>query len=228
MLETNHVTKKFLNTTALDDVSFTIAPGKIYALLGPNGSGKTTWMKIAAGLSKPTSGEVLYEDEPVGVKSRKYIAYMSTESYFYDWMSVQDVRSWFADFFDDFDPSRFDNLLEKMHLPADKKLKNLSSGMLAKLKTAGVLSRHAKVYLLDEPLNGIDLLSRDAIMNTIISAAQPDTAIVISSHLVEELEQYVTDAIFIHNGHLIKTVDTEDVRSEDHDSLADLYREIMK
>ena len=228
MLETNHVTKKFLNTTALDDVSFTIAPGKIYALLGPNGSGKTTWMKIAAGLSKPTSGEVLYEDEPVGVKSRKYIAYMSTESYFYDWMSVQDVRSWFADFFDGFDPSRFDNLLEKMHLPADKKLKNLSSGMLAKLKTAGVLSRHAKVYLLDEPLNGIDLLSRDAIMNTIISAAQPDTAIVISSHLVEELEQYVTDAIFIHNGHLIKTVDTEDVRSEDHDSLADLYREIMK
>lgn len=228
MLETNHVTKKFLNTTALDDVSFTIALGKIYALLGPNGSGKTTWMKIAAGLSKPTSGEVLYEDEPVGVKSRKYIAYMSTESYFYDWMSVQDVRSWFADFFDGFDPSRFDNLLEKMHLPADKKLKNLSSGMLAKLKTAGVLSRHAKVYLLDEPLNGIDLLSRDAIMNTIISAAQPDTAIVISSHLVEELEQYVTDAIFIHNGHLIKTVDTEDVRSEDHDSLADLYREIMK
>ena len=228
MLETNHVTKKFLNTTALDDVSFTIAPGKIYALLGPNGSGKTTWMKIAASLSKPTSGEVLYEDEPVGVKSRKYIAYMSTESYFYDWMSVQDVRSWFADFFDGFDPSRFDNLLEKMHLPADKKLKNLSSGMLAKLKTAGVLSRHAKVYLLDEPLNGIDLLSRDAIMNTIISAAQPDTAIVISSHLVEELEQYVTDAIFIHNGHLIKTVDTEDVRSEDHDSLADLYREIMK
>ena len=86
MLETNHVTKKFLNTTALDDVSFTIAPGKIYALLGPNGSGKTTWMKIAAGLSKPTSGEVLYEDEPVGVKSRKYIAYMSTESYFYDLM----------------------------------------------------------------------------------------------------------------------------------------------
>ena len=84
------------------------------------------------------------------------------------------------------------------------------------------------MYLLDEPLNGIDLLSRDAIMNTIISAAQPDTAIVISSHLVEELEQYVTDAIFIHNGHLIKTVDTEDVRSEDHDSLADLYREIMK
>ncbi|MEE8806972.1 MAG: ABC transporter ATP-binding protein [Lactimicrobium sp.] len=228
MLETKHLTKKFLNTTALDDVSFTIAPGKIYALLGPNGSGKTTWMKIAAGLSKPTSGEVLYEGEPVGVSSRKDIAYMSTESFFYDWMNVQDIRSWFADFFDDFDAARFDELLQKMELPADKKLKNLSSGMLAKLKTAGVLSRHAKVYLLDEPLNGIDLLSRDAIMDTIISASAPDTAIVISSHLVEELEQYVTDAVFIHNGHLIKTVDTEDVRSEAHDSLADLYREIMK
>ncbi|MDD6257782.1 MAG: ATP-binding cassette domain-containing protein [Erysipelotrichaceae bacterium] len=228
MLETNHLTKKFLNTTALDDVSFTIEPGRIYALLGPNGSGKTTWMKIAAGLCRPTSGEVLYEGAPVGVQSRKHIAYMSTESFFYDWMNVQDVRTWFADFFDDFDPARFDDLIQKMQLPVDRKLKTMSSGMLAKLKTAAVLSRQAKVYLLDEPLNGIDLLSRDVIMETIISASQPDAAIVISSHLVEELEQYVTNAVFIHNGHLIKTVDSEDVRSEEHDSLADLYREIMK
>ena len=121
MLESFEVTKKFLGKTAVDGVSIKLEPGHIYAMLGPNGSGKTTWMKMAAGLIKPTSGVIKYKDEPVGVKSRKEIAYMSTEPYFYDWMTIGDVGKYYQDFFGDFSMEAFDEMLQEMNL--EKKLK---------------------------------------------------------------------------------------------------------
>ena len=153
---------------------------------------------------------------------------MPTESFFYPWMIVADVGDYYADFFEDFDLDRFRDLIRDMELPADAKVKSLSSGMNAKLRFAAAISRKARVYLLDEPLNGIDLVARDAVMKAVISVMSPDTAVVISSHLVEEVESFVSTAIFLRNGKLLEIADTEDLRTRTGKSLADRYRELMQ
>lgn len=226
MLESKEITKKFGLKTAVDGISLTLAPGKIYAMLGPNGSGKTTWMKMAAGLIKPTSGEMLYNGQSVGSESKREIAYMSTEPYFYNWMTVKDVGKYYEDFFEDFSMERYHSLLERMQLTEDLKTKTLSSGMMAKLKIAVTMARKAKVILLDEPLNGIDLMARDEIMQSIVETADRDVTLVISSHLVEELERLADSAIFIKESHLIEVCDTEELRFKYGKSIVDRYREI--
>ncbi len=203
MLKSVDVTKKFVGKTAVDGITMSLEPGHIYAMLGPNGSGKTTWMKMAAGLIKPTSGVVNYNGSPVGVDSRRDVAYMSTEPYFYDWMTIGDVGKYYQDFFADFSMEKYDEMLQDMALEKKLKCKNLSSGMLAKLKVAVTMARDAKVYMLDEPLNGIDLLARDEVLNAIIKHAGEDKVLLVSSHLVEELESVVDYAIFINRSKLI-------------------------
>ena len=173
MLESKEITKVFGKKTAVDHISLKVEPGYIYAMLGPNGSGKTTWMKMAAGLIKPTSGEMYYNGRPLDVDSRREIAYMSTEPYFYNWMSAADVGKYYQDFFADFSMEKYRKLLAFMELTEDMKTKSLSSGMMAKLKIAVTLARDAKVIMLDEPLNGIDLLARDRIMKSIVETAGP-------------------------------------------------------
>lgn len=226
MLECREVTKQYGKKTAVDRISLSIEPGKIYALLGPNGSGKTTWMKMAAGLVKPGSGEFLYKGEPVGVESRKEVAYMSTEPYFYTWMTADDVGKYYNDFFEDFSMKRYLRLLEYMELTPDMKTKTLSSGMMAKLKIAVTMARNARVYLLDEPLNGIDLLARDQIMTSVLEAAGPEVALVLSSHLVDELERIVDAAIFIKDGQVAAQWNVEELRRSQGRSIVELYREI--
>lgn len=226
MLECKNITKKYGSKTAVDSISLTIEPGKIYALLGPNGSGKTTLMKMAIGLVKPTSGDFYYNNEKIGSNSRREIAYMSTEPYFYPWMTAGDVGAYYQDFFEDFSMQKYDDLLERMQLDKSLKVKSLSSGMMAKLKIAVTMARKAKVYLLDEPLNGIDLLARDEIMTSIIDAARDDVAIVISSHLVDELERVIDTAYFIKDAHLVKTSQVEELRFTEGKSIVDEYREI--
>ena len=226
MLESRDVTMKFGAVTAVDQVTLQLQPGHIYALLGPNGSGKTTWMKLATGLLKPTSGGMFWNGEPVGVKSREDIAYMSTEPYFYTWMSIRDVGRYYQDFFRDFDPERFAELLKRMELQNTLKVKNLSSGMMAKLKVAVTLARQAKVWLLDEPFNGIDLIARDAIARSILEAAGEDRIIALSSHLVEEMEAVTDRAVFIRKGVLVESCDLEEMRQRTGQSMADRYRSI--
>lgn len=227
MLETKNLTKRFGGRPVLDNVSFDIEAGHTYLLLGPNGSGKTTWMKTAASLTKPSEGGIYWNDAPVGIESRKEISYMPTESYFFDWMSVGDVGQYFADFFDDFDMEKFEQLLSMFGLTRDMKVKNLSSGMNAKLRLAACLARKAYVYLLDEPLNGVDLIAADQVIAAVIQAMDPAVAIVISSHQVEKLESLASTAIFIRDGHILDIVDTEKERIETKESLADRYRELM-
>lgn len=226
MLECKNITKKYGSKTAVDSISLKIEPGRIYAFLGPNGSGKTTLMKMAIGLVKPTSGNFYYNDSPIGQNSRSEIAYMSTEPYFYPWMTAKDVGDYYQDFFSDFSMKKYEYLLERMHLEKSMKTKSLSSGMMAKLKIAVTMARKAKVYLLDEPLNGIDLLARDEIMTSIIEAADSDTAIALSSHLVDELEKIIDTAYFIKDGHLVKTSQVEELRISEGKSIVDEYREI--
>ena len=146
MLESREITKVFGKKTAVDHISMKLMPGYIYAMLGPNGSGKTTWMKMAAGLIKPTSGQMFFKDRPLDVDSRREIAYMSTEPYFYTWMTVGDVGKYYQDFFEDFSMEHYLSLLERMELTQDMKTKSLSSGMMAKLKIAVTLARDARQF----------------------------------------------------------------------------------
>ena len=227
MLESKELTKKFGSKTAVDQVSVTMEPGHIYAMLGPNGSGKTTWMKMAAGLIKPTAGEVFFAGKPVGLESRKEVAYMSTEPYFYSWMTIGDAGKYYADFFEDFSMDRYLSMLHDMDLSEKDKIRTLSSGMVAKMKIALTLARDAKVYMLDEPFNGIDLLARDEIRAAILEAALPGKLLLLSSHLVEEMEAIADRAVFIRLGKLIEVRDLEEMRETDGVSMADRYREIF-
>ena len=227
MLESKELTKKYGDKTAVDCVSLSMEPGHIYAMLGPNGSGKTTWMKMAAGLVKPTSGTVCFNGVPVGIESRKYVAYMSTEPYFYDWMNIEAAGKYYQDFFDDFSMERFLHMLHEMDLDEKDKIRTLSSGMVAKMKIALTLARDAKVYMLDEPFNGIDLLARDEIRPAILRAAVPEKLLLLSSHLVEEMEAIADRAVFIRNGRLVEVRDLEEMREVDGVSMADRYRSIF-
>ena len=226
MITSKNLTKKFGSKTAVDAVNLSLTPGHVYAMLGPNGSGKTTWMKMAAALMKPTSGEVLYDGAPVGVESRRHVAYMSTEPYFYSWMTVRDVGRYYQDFFEDFSSDKYDRLIREMDLEQDMKTRTLSSGMMAKLKIAVTMARDAKVYMLDEPFNGIDLLARDEIRQCILREASEDKILLLSSHLVEEMEAVCDTAVFIRQGKLVEVRGLEEMREKDHVSMADRYREI--
>ncbi len=226
MLQCNRVTKKYMKMTAVDNISIDFIPGKIYALLGSNGSGKTTLMKMVAGLVKPTSGSITLSGIPIGVETKKHIAYMPTESYFYSYMSCADIGKYYADFFEDFSIEQYNNYLNEMHLTPDMKASKMSSGMMAKLKLAVTLSRDASLIMLDEPLNGVDIVAREQVINTIISKASPDRTIIMSSHLVDELEAIIDNAVFIKDGVIVSHGDAESLRTASGMSIVDQYKRI--
>lgn len=226
MLQCNRVTKKYMKMTAVDNISIDFIPGKIYALLGSNGSGKTTLMKMVAGLVKPTSGNITLSGIPIGVETKKHIAYMPTESYFYSYMSCADIGKYYADFFEDFSIEQYNNYLNEMHLTPDMKASKMSSGMMAKLKLAVTLSRDASLIMLDEPLNGVDIVAREQVINTIISKASPDRIIIMSSHLVDELEAIIDNAVFIKDGVIVSHGDAESLRTASGMSIVDQYKRI--
>lgn len=226
MLSTRDVVKRYLGKVAVAGISFDVEPGKIYALLGPNGSGKTTWMKMVAGLIKPTMGTITYKGTTIGPETKRKIAYMSTEPFFYNFMTVDSVGKYYEDFFDDFDRRKYDELIARMGLNMKDKSKNLSSGLAAKLKIAATLARKSEVYLLDEPLNGIDIIAREQIINCILEAATDNASLIISSHLVDELEKIIDNAIFIKEGNLVLAGEAEQIRAQHQKSIVDLYKEI--
>lgn len=227
MLECRGLTKWFGSKEAVADLTLNIEKGKIYGLLGENGSGKTTWMKMVSGLTKPGIGEIIYDGHILGYEDKAKIAYMATEPFFYDFMKVQDVGEYYRAFFEDFDMDRYVELVGKMGLTPDMKVKSLSSGMAAKLKLAATLARQAELYLLDEPLNGIDYKAREEIINLILEEADGENTFVISTHLLEEIESFIEYAIFIKDGHLIDKVCLEAERMRSGRSLAEIYVDIM-
>ncbi len=226
LVQCNDLVKKYMNKTAVNGITLDLEEGKIYALLGPNGSGKTTLMKIIAGLVKPTGGIVNYKGNPIGVESKKKVAYMSTEPFFYNYMTVEDVGKYYKDFFEDFDSRRYEELIGRMELGMKDKAKNLSSGLAAKLKIAATLARKAELYMLDEPLNGIDIIARERILTTILEVAREDAAILLSSHLVDELEKIIDSAVFIKSGSVVLNGEAEELRSAHGKSIVELYKEI--
>ncbi len=226
MIKCEHLVKKYMSTTAVSDLSLDIISGNIYALLGPNGSGKSTLMKMIAGLSKPSSGTITMDNHPLDYKAKAHIAYMPTEAYFFGYMNCINVGKYYRDFFADFDYDKYMRLLQEMDLDPKQKVREMSSGMMAKLKIVATLSRNAEVIMLDEPLNGIDIIAREKIIHTIVSNISDDTAVIMSSHLVDELEKIIDHAIFIKNGTCVLQGNAEELRIAQGKSIVDMYKEI--
>lgn len=224
MLEIKNLTRKYLSRAAVDGVTLTVEPGKTYALLGPNGSGKTTLMKMIAGLTKPTSGEILFDGCEVGVSTKAKIAYMPTENYFYNYMSIADAGRYYADFFQDFDLGKFNEMLRRMDLNAKDKIRQLSSGMAAKVRLALTLCRDAELMMFDEPLNGVDILTRAQVVNEIVENRASGRSMIISTHLVDELDPYIDYAIYMKHGVIEKMGSREELCRED--TLTGLYLKI--
>ena len=217
VLELKNVTKKYLRRMALDDV-------KTCLLLGPNGSGKTTMMKLIAGLSRPTSGEITLDGSPIGAATKAHIAYMPTENYFYNYMTIKDIGRYYADFFKDFDPREFDRQLAAMELDAADRIRQLSSGMAAKLRLALTLSRDAQLMMFDEPLNGVDILTRTQTIDAILAGRREGRTMLISTHLVDELEDVVDYTVFLKKGKLVMAGEKKDICAGR--TLRDLYIEV--
>ena len=228
LLQINDLTKKYYNKTALSNVSLNFEPGKIYGLLGPNGSGKTTLMKVVAGLHKQTSGNVLINDEELSYKTKAYVSYMPTENFMYDSFKVIDIVKFYNDMYKDFRIDYALNLINEISINLNYKISNLSSGQVAKLKSVIALSRDASIYMLDEPLNGVDVLSRDAIMDIITKSNNENKVIIISTHLVSEIEKILDTVIFLKDGIVEVFGDAEELRQSRQLSVEGLYKEVFR
>ena len=214
ILECRDLSKSFYTKKALNEVSLKLEGGKIYGLLGENGSGKTTWMKIISGLTKPTSGEILFKEHPWFYGDKAEIAYMSTEPFFYSFLDVNGVGQYYKDFFPDFDEKKFHEMVRRMSLEG-------------KMKVNATLSRKAELYLLDEPFNGIDYKAKEEILGMILESANEKNTFVISTHMIDEIESFIDEAIFIKDGEVVRRMSVEEERMQSGKSVADIYLEIM-
>lgn len=229
MIEFNGVTKDFGKTRALDHMTITFPKGKIIGLLGPNGSGKSTALKMIASLNKPDQGELLIEGLKPSKETRKGIAYLPEIDYIYSWMTVQDAINFMKGFYDDWNEDKNKKLMSFLELEPGMVIKKISKGMRAKVKLLLAFSRDAKIVLLDEPLSGIDILTRDQIIQTIIQDySAGEQTIIISTHEIQEVEGLVDDVVFIKKGTVILQGEADQLRVERGKSLVELTKEVYQ
>ncbi|WP_129721509.1 ABC transporter ATP-binding protein [Xylanivirga thermophila] len=220
--------KKFFNNKALDGFNIKVPIGSIVGLLGPNGSGKTTFMKIAAGLIKPSYGEIKIGGHEPGIITKSMVSYLPDTQHLYKWMRIADAIDFYDDMYDDFDRSKCMELLKFMNLTKDNKVTALSKGMYEKATLTLGLSRNAKLYIFDEPLGGIDPVAREKIMDAIISNFRTDCSFLISTHLVNDIERLFDRVTFISNGKAILEDNAEELREEKGKSIDDIYKEVFQ
>ncbi len=223
-----NLTKRFGAVTALDNLSLTIDSGRIIGLLGPNGSGKTTLIKIINGLLQPTSGAVYIEGDKPGPVTKPKVSYLPDINYLNNWMTVEQIVAMFNDFYTDFRPELAYDMINRLGIDKKQRLKTLSKGNKEKVSLILVMSRNAKLYVLDEPIAGVDPATRDYIINTIINNYNPEASVLISTHLISDIESVLDEVIFIKNGSIVIHDTVDNIRSQHSMSVDDLFREVFK
>ncbi|MCI8751042.1 MAG: ABC transporter ATP-binding protein [Lachnospiraceae bacterium] len=227
ILECHNLTKKYGSKVALDNISLSINSGKITGLLGPNGSGKTTLIKIASGILSASEGEVMAGGNRIGVESKKIVSYLPERPYFSPGMKVSETIKFFKDFYSDFSEDAAAEMLKSLEIKMDARIRTLSKGNREKVQLVLVMSRKAKLYLLDEPMGGVDPAARDFILKTILMNYNEEAGVIISTHLISDVEKVLDDVIFIRNGKMILHESVDQIRSEKGKSVDALFREVF-
>lgn len=228
LVEFKNVDKCFGHNKALDNISLKIEKGKIIGLLGPNGSGKTTMIKLINDLLSPTNGSVLINGEKPGIESKKVISYLPERTYLNMNNKVKDIIKYFKDFYEDFDAQKALKLLKKLEINPEVKLSTLSKGTKEKVQLILVMSRKADLYILDEPIGGVDPASRDYILNTILDNFNNGASMIICTHLIADIEKILDDVIFINKGRIVLNESAEDIRVKKKSTIDALFREEFK
>ena len=228
LLECINLEKSFGNKKILKDINLTIPRGKIIGLLGKNGTGKTTLIKIINDLLTPTSGKVLINGKEIGIESKKIISYLPERTYLDKSMTVDKVIEYFEDFYDNFDSNKARKLLKDLNLDTSMQLTKMSKGMQEKVQLVLVMSRKAELYILDEPLGGVDPATRDYILDTILTNFNDGASVIISTHLIADVERILDEVIFIDNGKIILTSNSDELRQKENGSIDEIFRRMFK
>ena len=228
LLEINHLYKSYDSKNVLCDINLKVKQGKIIGLLGKNGTGKSTLIKLINDLLVPDKGNIKVNGKAIGVESKKIISYLPERTYLNKNMTVLEVINYFRDFYDNFDSAKALKLLQDLKLDVNQKLSKMSKGMQEKVQLVLVMSRKAKLYILDEPLGGVDPATRDYILDTILNNFSDDASIIISTHLISDIERILDEVIFIDNGKIIIQSDADNLRNKEKKSIDEIFREMFK
>ncbi len=227
LVSARSLTKVYQQTTALNNVNLEIGSGKIVGLLGPNGSGKTTFIKLLCGLLQPTSGMLTVDGQNVGTQTKSVISYLPDRMFIADWFKACDLMEFFSDFYSDFDRNKAMEMLSALGIAPNDKIKTMSKGTKEKIQLAMIMSRKAKLYLLDEPIAGVDPAARDFILNTILTNYNEEGTVIISTHLISDIERVLDEAIFLQNGNVVRHDTVDSIREQEGKSVDQLFREIF-
>ena len=228
VLEIKGISKSYGKKEALNNINLSIERGKIIGLLGPNGSGKTTLIKLINGLLTPNEGEITVDGNRIGNESRLAVSYLPDKTYLPDWMKVSDIFKMFTDFYGNFEIEKARDMLGRLNISEGERLKALSKGNKEKVQLILVMSRNAKLYLLDEPIGCVDPAARDYILNTIITTYNPDASVIISTHLISDIEKVLDEAIFIDRGQIVLHDTVDNIRENMGKSVDGYFREVFK
>lgn len=228
ILECRQLTKNYGNSPALCDFTLSLERGQITGLLGPNGSGKTTLLKLIAGLLTPTSGEVLISGQTLGPDTKKIVSFLPDKSYLRNRIRIKDIIQYFTDFYEDFIPQRAYEMLESLSIDPESRFGTFSKGTQEKVQLILVMSRKAELYILDEPIGGVDPAARDYILRTIINNYDENATILISTHLISDIENVLDRVLFLQNGKLIMNRSVDEIRETYGKSVDDYFREVFK
>ena len=228
ILKCTNLSKTYDFDNALNNVNLSIESGKIIGLLGPNGSGKTTFIKLLNGLLKPTEGEIFIDGKNPGVETKKIVAYLPDKNYLDNSKTVKAILQLFSDFYDDFDLERAQNMLKDLGIDITRRFKLLSKGMKEKVQLILVMCRRAKLYLLDEPIAGVDPAARDYILNTVIKNYNREATVIISTHLIADVEKVLDEAIFIRKGEILLYQDVKSIINKHNKTVDEYFREVFK
>jgi ABC-2 type transport system ATP-binding protein len=228
ILTCKNLSKSYGETVALDGVNFEIPKGKIIGLLGPNGSGKTTFIKIAAGLLTESAGSVCVLGNAIGAATKSLVAYLPERNSIPEHFTVGEAVNFYEDFFSDFDRAKAESMLSALRVEKSYKIKTLSKGTKEKVSLIIAMSRDAKLYLLDEPIAGVDPAARDYVIKMIMNNYSPKSTVIISTHLISDVEQILSDFVFIHNGQIVMEGNVDEIRNKEQKSIDQLFREVFR